>query len=192
MPNNSDFSRGVIEAYKFILCKLYEWVRDVNTKETFNFIWRNQAKKMHWFGKLEIYKEISADLRKKDRDWDRDTKKSFGLKCHPFFKFTQEIIIIIIVIYCYYLLIVIILLSKKEKAKQQYKIKIFTVKMQKTGIQKYQKWNHSGIFLVLDWTIFLWTTQLYSKNTCEGVQFSNSKGIQRKRSIFRIIWIIIF
>ena len=90
---------------------------------------------MHRFGKLEIYKEISADLRKKDRDWDRDTKKSFGLKCHPFFKFTQEIIIIIIiVIYCYYFLIVIILLSKKEKAKQQYKIKIFTVKMQKTGI----------------------------------------------------------
>ena len=29
----------------------------------------------------------------------------------------------------------------------------------------------------------IWMMQLYSKNTCEGLQFSNSKGIQRKRCI---------
>ena len=40
MPKNCDFLRGVIKAYKFIVRKLYEWVRDVNTKETFNFIRR--------------------------------------------------------------------------------------------------------------------------------------------------------
>ena len=34
--------------------------------------------------------------------------------------------------------------------------------------------------------------QLYSENTCEGVQFNNSKGIQRKRCIFRTIWIIVY
>ena len=56
MPNNCDFLRGVIKAYKFIVWKLYEWVRDVNTKETFNFIRRNRAKKMHQFSKLEINK----------------------------------------------------------------------------------------------------------------------------------------
>ena len=56
MPNNYDILRGVIKAYKFIARKLYEWVRDVNTKEAFNFIRRNRAKKMHRFGKLQINK----------------------------------------------------------------------------------------------------------------------------------------
>ena len=43
------------------------------------------------------------------------------------------------------------------------------------------------------WMILIWMMRLYSKNTCEGVQFSNSKGIQRKRCIFRIrkyIWLV--
>ena len=84
--------------------------------------------------------------------------------------------------------LLLLLLSRKgKKAKQQY-----IVCWQWYAWWKFELGLNENSRKIPGWMILIWMTQLYSKNTCKGVHFSNSKGIQRKRCIFRIwkyIWL---